>query len=131
MRSMGCALMLVAGLAVAGCGMPGRRDAGGAPPRSATAAPGGAAASRAGGALRLIDATGILALARDGRARATLVNVWATWCEPCREEFPELVEAANAHRADGVRLVLVSTDFDEQVPDVRHFLESHGVRDTS
>src|SRR5206468_450711 len=72
-----------------------------------------------------IDAPGIKALAADGRAHATLVNVWATWCQPCRQEFPDLLEAAAAHRADGLRLVLVSTDFDEQLPDVRRFLARH------
>ena len=77
------------------------------------------------------DAAHVLARVRDGRARVTVVNVWATWCAPCREEFPALLAAAAAHRDDGVRLLLLSTDFEEQINDVRKFLAAHGVRDTA
>jgi thiol-disulfide isomerase/thioredoxin len=77
-----------------------------------------------------IDAAGLRRRVADGRARVTLVNMWATWCGPCREEFPALVAAARRHEADGVRLLLVSADFDDQLPEVRQFLAQHGVRDT-
>jgi len=63
-------------------------------------------------------------------ARATLVNVWASWCVPCREEFPALLAVARAHRADGLRLMLVSADFDDQIGAARKFLVAHGVTDT-
>jgi thiol-disulfide isomerase/thioredoxin len=63
-------------------------------------------------------------------ARATLVNVWATWCVPCREEFPALLAATRAHRAEGLRVLLVSADFHDQLPAVRKFLVKYGVTDT-
>jgi thiol-disulfide isomerase/thioredoxin len=78
-----------------------------------------------------IDAAGLHAQLRSGRAAVTVVNMWATWCGPCREEFPALVAAAARHREEGVRLLLVSADFDEALPAARQFLEAHGVRDTS
>ncbi len=78
-----------------------------------------------------IDAAGLKARVADGRARVTLVNVWATWCVPCREEFPALVAVARRHRADGVRLLLISGDFGDQLPEARRFLEANGARDTS
>src|SRR5262245_44367205 len=49
---------------------------------------------------------------REPGARATLVNVWASWCGPCREEFPTLVALAERDRARGLRVLFVSADFD-------------------
>jgi thiol-disulfide isomerase/thioredoxin len=69
-------------------------------------------------------------VARRG-ARATVVNVWATWCAPCRAEFPALLRVSRAHAAEGARLVLVSADFTNQLPAIRRFLAAHGVRDTT
>src|SRR5690242_11297622 len=73
----------------------------------------------------------INALAAAPGARATLVNVWATWCAPCREEFPALLRVARENRANGLRLVLVSADFDDQLAAIRRFLVQQGVHDTT
>ena len=82
-------------------------------------------------ALILLPATAADVRARAERpgASATLVNVWATWCVPCREEMPQLLEVAARHK--DVRLVLVSTDFRDQRADVVKFLTQHGVEDTT
>ena len=45
----------------------------------------------------------------DSDGRALLINVWATWCAPCREEFPELVKLANDYSRE-VRVVGISVD---------------------
>lgn len=64
---------------------------------------------------------------RAGGARLVLLNVWATWCAPCREEFPDLLRIRREYRERGLRLVLVSADIDSQVPAARRFLSEHGV----
>ncbi|HUC44678.1 MAG TPA: TlpA disulfide reductase family protein [Candidatus Sulfotelmatobacter sp.] len=64
---------------------------------------------------------------RSSGAAATLVNVWATWCVPCREEFPDLLKAARDLSPQGVRLVLVSVDFPGAESEVRDFLTEQGV----
>ncbi|MCW8811433.1 MAG: TlpA family protein disulfide reductase, partial [Ignavibacteriaceae bacterium] len=38
-----------------------------------------------------------------------LINVWATWCTPCREEFPDLVKIGRSY-GDKVRVVGISVD---------------------
>ncbi|HEX8151217.1 MAG TPA: redoxin domain-containing protein [Pyrinomonadaceae bacterium] len=45
-----------------------------------------------------------------GRERPLLVNFWATWCVPCREEFPDLVEIRGQYGPDTLDFVLVSLD---------------------
>ena len=124
-----CALLVAFLLAPAGCGS---RGIGGRPgPSAAARASTPAAGPRGAGPVVPIDAAGIRALVTRPGARATLVNVWASWCIPCREEFPALLRVARAHAGGGLRLVLVSADFDDQLPAVHRFLSAQGVGDTS
>ncbi len=39
-----------------------------------------------------------------------LINFWATWCDPCREEFPDLVKIDTDYRAKKLNFVAVSLD---------------------
>ena len=124
-----CALLVALLLAPAGCGP---RGIGGRPgPSAAARASTPAAGPGRAGPVVPIDAPGIRALVTRPGARATLVNVWASWCMPCREEFPALLRVARAHAGEGLRLVLVSADFDDQLPAVHRFLSAQGVGDTS
>jgi len=81
-------------------------------------------------AVEPIASGGIHSRVADGRG-VTVVNLWATWCAPCRAEMPALLRVARAHQGDGVRLMLVSVDFDDQLPAVRKFLAGHGVDQTT
>ncbi|HEX8707856.1 MAG TPA: TlpA disulfide reductase family protein [Pyrinomonadaceae bacterium] len=60
----------------------------------------------------LIDLEGLKKLLQhEGEeARPLLVNFWATWCDPCRREFPDLVRIDAKYRARGLRFVIVSLD---------------------
>jgi len=69
----------------------------------------------------------ILAEVRKPGAGAVLVNVWATWCMPCREEFPDLLHVARELAPKGLRLVLVSVDFEGTEDQTTKFLSSQGV----
>src|SRR6476660_1704531 len=68
----------------------------------------------------------IVAAVKAPGAQAVLVNVWATWCEPCREEMPDLVRFYRDHRADGLRLVRISADDDDQRGEVARVLAGLG-----
>ena len=56
------------------------------------------------------------------KGRVVLVNFWATWCDPCREEMPALVSAAKGFSSKDLAVALVSTDSLKKTPDVQKFL---------
>ena len=50
-------------------------------------------------------------LQRDPKdTRPLLINFWATWCDPCREEFPDLVKLDADYRSKGLNFVAISLD---------------------
>ena len=65
-------------------------------------------------------------LHRDYRGSVTLVNVWATWCEPCKKEIPALDSLYRALSPEGLRIVAVSVDKGASAP-VKAFMDSFGV----
>lgn len=73
----------------------------------------------------LRDAQGYRRLLEKHRGKALLVNFWATWCEPCRAEFPMLSELAREYTPQGLRIVGVSLDDDGDLILVRRFLARH------
>jgi thiol-disulfide isomerase/thioredoxin len=44
-----------------------------------------------------------------------LLNIWATWCEPCKEEFPALIKLASDYKKKNVRIVTISVDDPDDV----------------
>jgi len=73
-----------------------------------------------------LDEAGWARVRAEQRGRILLVNFWATWCEPCREEFPHLVRLHNAYRGHGLSVVAISMDEPESVPAIEQFLKSQG-----
>ena len=69
----------------------------------------------------------ILGTIPESNAQVTLVNVWATWCQPCREEFPAILQVYRELKEEGFRLIFISADFPEQEKQARRFLANHGV----
>ena len=53
--------------------------------------------------------------------KVVLLNVWATWCAPCRAEIPYLQSLFEAHRAEGLEIVGVSVDARGQDAAIRDF----------
>jgi thiol-disulfide isomerase/thioredoxin len=58
-------------------------------------------------------------------APLVLVHAWATWCEPCREEFPDLMQAVRRYRGEGLAVLLVSADDPADQDLVEAFLAQH------
>ena len=53
--------------------------------------------------------------------KVVLLNIWATWCAPCRAEIPYLQSLYEKHRADGLEIVGVSVDARGQDAAIRDF----------
>ncbi|MBP6771619.1 MAG: TlpA family protein disulfide reductase [Gemmatimonadaceae bacterium] len=56
------------------------------------------------------------------RGKVVLLNVWATWCHPCRTEIPELRAIHAKYQAQGLELVGVSVDTDGTDDAIRSFM---------
>jgi peroxiredoxin len=60
------------------------------------------------------------------RGRVTLVNIWATWCIPCRAEMPAIEQMWRQLGPQGLRIISVSID-DGDVKEVRSFANELGL----
>ncbi|HZE70140.1 MAG TPA: redoxin domain-containing protein [Pyrinomonadaceae bacterium] len=68
--------------------------------RAATTAP----------AVTEIDTERLKSLLKRDSQRPLLVNFWATWCDPCRDEFPDLVKIDADYRGKGLDFIAISLD---------------------
>ena len=60
------------------------------------------------------------------RGRPLIVNFWARWCAPCREEIPELIRLRDAQGEGGIEVVGVALE--SQVEGVREFATAQDMR---
>ena len=77
---------------------------------------------------KLVDlATGDSVALRDRyRGQVTLINIWATWCGPCREEMPSMQEAYAKLKSRGFAIAAVSID-EGPTNDVKRFVRELGL----
>src|SRR5918912_2067253 len=78
----------------------------------AAKADGKAGTSAQAPAVREIDVEGLKKLLEvdEKGGRPLLVNFWATWCEPCRAEFPDLIKIDDEYRSRGLDFIAISID---------------------
>ena len=75
-----------------------------------------------------IDEQGFQHLVRQREGKVLVVNIWATWCEPCRREFSQLVRLAEIYQHSDVEIVGISADYaDELHSKILPFLQSQQV----
>jgi thiol-disulfide isomerase/thioredoxin len=73
--------------------------------------------------LPLIDLAGYQRIVARHKGQPMLVTFWATWCEPCREEYPMIVKLATKYEPKGLTVIGVDMDDNADMNLVRHFLE--------
>lgn len=61
------------------------------------------------------------------KGEVVLLNLWATWCTPCRAETPYLQEIYEEHRDEGFEIVGISMDTGDAADDVAMFVEEYAV----
>lgn len=62
------------------------------------------------------------------RGKKVIVNFWATWCPPCRQEMPEMEEFYSKHKNEGVEILAVNlTQAEKSRADVPEFIEEYGI----
>ncbi len=74
----------------------------------------------------LEDVHGLPLSLREYSGKVILLNFWATWCAPCRQEIPELEAFWQAHRNDG-DVVLLAISEDETGTDLHSFVAQQGI----
>ncbi len=60
------------------------------------------------------------------RGQVVLLNIWATWCKPCREEIPALEVLHQRHASQGLLVAGVSIDLPGEKPRVESFARALG-----
>jgi thiol-disulfide isomerase/thioredoxin len=74
-----------------------------------------------------VDEASLPGLVAGHKGKVVLINFWATWCEPCREEMPALAKMQAALAGKGFALVTVSADEPEDEKAALAFLAKSGI----
>jgi thiol-disulfide isomerase/thioredoxin len=59
------------------------------------------------------------------RGNYVVINIWATWCPPCRKELPELAEFAKTHANDHIKVWGLSVDTNQSPAELSFFAEEN------
>ena len=76
-------------------------------------------------ALKINDLEGKPLSLDDDKGKVVLLNFWATWCGPCREEIPDLIELQKKYK-DKLAIIALATDEDEPT-EVKKFAQKAGI----
>ncbi len=60
----------------------------------------------------------------DFSGKTILINFWATWCAPCRQEMPMLMDLQRTYKSAGLQVIGIALD---DAQSVRNFVEAYGI----
>lgn len=67
------------------------------------------------GSVDPVDQDGLKKLVKERNGKILFLNIWATWCAPCVEEFPDLIKLAQSYPGSEVEVVGISADYPDEV----------------
>lgn len=73
----------------------------------------------------VVDLEAVTKIVKNDTDNYRLINMWATWCGPCRVEFPDLIEIKRMYQTRNFELVTISVDVPEERATVLQFLKDH------
>ncbi|RIK02408.1 MAG: thiol-disulfide oxidoreductase [Candidatus Brocadia sp.] len=68
------------------------------------------AISHAGDSVNKIKLADLNALIEGNKGKVVIVDLWSTWCPPCRKEIPGFINLYNKHRSKGVEIIGIAFD---------------------
>jgi thiol-disulfide isomerase/thioredoxin len=77
--------------------------------------------------LNLIDLDGKKVHLKDYRGKLVVLNFWATWCVPCRDEMPMFVDVEKARASKGVVFIGASLDDKKSVKAIPEFIQKYKI----
>jgi peroxiredoxin len=63
----------------------------------------------------------------DLRGQAVLVNLWATWCPPCRAEMPAIEKVYNEYKDDGLVVLAINMTYQDDPSNISPFINEYGL----
>jgi thiol-disulfide isomerase/thioredoxin len=66
--------------------------------------------------VQLLTASGLRDIIRHRNGKVLVLNIWATWCLPCMEEFPSLMRITDTYDTNKVEVVGISIDYADEIP---------------
>ena len=63
----------------------------------------------------------------DLRGQAVLINVWATWCPPCKAEMPAIEKMYNEYKDQGFVVLAINSTFQDAAGDIAPFVTEYGL----
>ena len=118
-------LVLALALALAGCGGGAKSKTEGTAATPATPAGNGETGTQAPG-YELADLTGKSVSSKEFAGKVVILDFWATWCPPCREEIPHFVTLQKKYEGKGLAIVGLALDAGG-ASDVAPFAKEHAI----